>query len=67
VIEYLEDREEFVPALKEIEKHDPYKLPGQPMEDGTIGDRYSVRLIAGLVLQRILNHEPLPTTPPIKR
>lgn len=66
-IEYLEDREEFVSALKEIAKNDPYRLPGQPMEDGTIGDLYSVRHTAGLVLQRILNHEPLPVTPPIKR
>ncbi len=66
-IEYLEDREEFVPALKEIAAHDPAKLSGQPLWDGTIGDHYFVRSTAGLVLQRILNREPLPTTPPIKR
>jgi hypothetical protein len=55
-IEFLEDREEFVPALKEIAAHDPAKLSGQPLSDGTIGDHYFVRRTAERVLDRIAQH-----------
>ena len=57
-IEYLDDREEFVPMLKDLAEHDPYKLAGQPLYDGTIGDAYFVRQIAERVLRSIANHEP---------
>ena len=57
-IEYLDDREEFVPILKNLAEHDPYKLGGQPLFDGTVGDLYFVRDHAKRVLRSIANHEP---------
>lgn len=56
-IEYLEDREEFVPMLQELAEHDPDKIPNQPKEDGTIGDHYFVRQSALRLLRKIKNHE----------
>jgi len=58
VSEYLDDREEFVPVLKEIAEHDPEKLPNQPKNDGTVGDYYIVREHAAKLLRKIANHEP---------
>jgi len=57
-IEYLDDREEFVPTLKDLAEHDPDKLAGQLLFDGTIGDAYFVRQIAKRLLLSIANHEP---------
>jgi hypothetical protein len=57
-IEFLDDREEFMPILKDLAEHDPFKLEGQPLADGTIGDVYFVRKDAKRVLLRIANHEP---------
>lgn len=57
-VEYLEDREEFVPVLKELADHDPDKLPGQMNADGSIGDFYVVREQAAKLLRKIASHEP---------
>jgi HEAT repeat protein len=57
-VEFLDDREEFVPMLKELAEHDPSKLEGQPLYDGTIGDFYYVRTHAKRALRSIANHEP---------
>lgn len=57
-VEYLNDREEFVPILKDLAEHDPDKLPGQPKWDGTVGDIYPVRELATKLLRKIANHEP---------
>jgi len=57
-VEYMDDREEFVPILKQIAEHDPYKLPNQPKEDGTVGDHYFVRLSAARLLQKIADRTP---------
>jgi len=56
-IEYLEDRQEFVPMLKELADHDPFKIPSQPKGDGTVGDHYFVRQGAARLLLKIENHE----------
>ncbi len=56
-IEYLDDRDEFVPVLKYMADHDPGKLAGQPKEDGTVGDYYFVREDAAKLLRKIANHE----------
>lgn len=63
LVEYLDDREEFVVKLKGIAEHDPAKLPNQPREDGSVGDFYFVRAHAARVLQQIANHQ----RPPIDR
>ena len=57
-IEFLDDREEFVAVLKDLAEHDPDKLAGQPLFDGTIGDAYFVRQIAKRLLRSIASHEP---------
>jgi len=57
-VEYLDDREEFVPMLKDLAEHDPGKVSGQPKWDGTIGDIYPVRELATKLLRKIANHEP---------
>jgi hypothetical protein len=57
-IEYLDDREEFVPLLKEVAEHDPYKIPNQPKWDGTVGDYYILREHAAKLLAKIAAHEP---------
>ncbi len=56
-VESLDDRDEFVPILKELAEHDPFKLPGQPREDGSIGDHYFVRHSAKMVLESIAKKE----------
>jgi hypothetical protein len=66
-IEFLADREEFVPMLKQLAEHDPAKLSGQPLDDGGVGDLYFVRYNAKRVLDSIAKHEPLPSLPPIRR
>jgi len=63
LVEYLDNREEFVPKLKDIAEHDPAKLPNQPKADGSVGDFYFVRASAMRSLQQIENHE----RPPIDR
>lgn len=62
-VEHLDDREEFVPILKELAERDPAKLSGQPQYDGSIGDIYFVRLSATRVLQSIAKHERPPARP----
>ncbi len=62
-IEFLDDREEFVPMLKQLAEHDPDKLTGQPLKDGSIGDIYFVRRNARRVLQCIAKHERPPAGP----
>ncbi len=62
-IEHLDDREEFVPTLRQLAEHDPAKLSGQPLKDGSIGDIYFVRRNAKRVLDSIARHEPLPSLP----
>ena len=57
-IEYLDDREEFVPALEDLAEHDPAKLPGRA-DDG--GELYPVRRDAKRLVQKIANHEPPPS------
>ena len=58
-IEYLDDREEFVPMLKEIAKCDPFELAGQRSDDGEDnGAYYPARFDAGQLLHKIANHEP---------
>jgi hypothetical protein len=57
-VEYLSDREEFVPVLREIAEHDPYLLDGErstDMQDN--GQIYPVRRAARLLLRQIANHE----------
>jgi len=53
-----DDRQEFVPLLKEVAKHDAYKIPKQPKWDGTVGDYYIVRELAAKLLAKIAAHEP---------
>lgn len=57
IIEYLQDREEFVPALNEIAEHDPVTLPGKPDDGGDGGKFYPLRQNARRLLRRIANHE----------
>jgi len=57
-IEYLDDREEFVPLLKEVAQHDPVKLAGQrPDDGGDNGEFYPARFDARRLLRKIANHE----------
>jgi len=57
-IEYLDDREEFVPLLKEVAEHDPVKLAGQrPDDGGDSGEFYPARFDARRLLRKIANHE----------
>jgi len=63
-IEYLEDRGEFVPLLKDVAEHDPVKLAGQrPDDGGDNGEFYPGRFDARQLLRKIGNHE----QPPIDR
>jgi len=58
-VEYLDDREELVPMLKDIAEHDPVKLAGQKPDDGgDNGEFYPVRQDARRLLRKIANHEP---------
>ena len=61
VIEYLDNREEFVPALEKLAERDPVKLPGTPDDGGDGGQFYPVRQDARRLLRKIANHE-LPVT-----
>jgi len=57
-IEYLDDREEFVPLLKEVAQNDPVKLAGQrPDDGGDNGEFYPARFDARRLLRKIANHE----------
>ena len=59
VIEYLRDREEFVPTLENIAKIDPYKMAGQVAKDGQDnGEVYPVRRATRSLLAKIANHQP---------
>jgi len=53
-IEYLKDREDFVPALKELAEHDPGENVGK--------EHHSLRPATEQLLQKIANHE-LPPRP----
>ena len=58
-IEYLDQREEFVPMLKDIGQNDPVKFAGQKPDDGgDNGEFYPVRQHARRLLAQIANHEP---------
>ncbi len=58
-IEYLDDREEFVPMLRDVAEHDPVKLAGQKPDDGgDNGEFYPARQDARRLLRKIANHEP---------
>ena len=57
-IEYLDDREEFVPMLQDIAEHDPYKSPYHLGNRGNGEDsQYVVRRGARLLLRKIADHE----------
>lgn len=51
-IEYLKDREEFVPALKDLAEHDPGENVG--------AEHHTLRPTAEKLLQKIANYEPPP-------
>ena len=57
-IEYLDDREEFVPILKEIAERDTFRLVDQPDNDGKIRDAYFVREHASKLLREIASDKP---------
>jgi HEAT repeat protein len=57
-IEYLDTREEFVPALVKLAQSDPIKFPGKPNDGGDGGQFYPVRQDARRLLRKIANHEP---------
>lgn len=57
-IEYLNDREQFVPALEKLAQSDPVKLPGKPDDGGDGGQSYPLRQDARRLLRKIANHEP---------
>lgn len=63
VVEYLDNREEFVPALQKLAESDPAKLPGKPDDGGDGGQFFPVRQNARRLLRKISNHQP----PPIDR
>jgi hypothetical protein len=57
-IEYLDDRAEFVPTLRDLARSDPHKVDGQVAEDGQDGGVvYPVRRMARALLTKIANHE----------
>jgi hypothetical protein len=62
-IEYLKDREEFVPILTELAAHDPAKLDRRALANPNAADFYPVRHNASLLLKKIKNHEPAPVVP----
>ena len=53
----LENRENFVPLLKEIAKSDPQRLPGKALDGGDGNEFYPVRADARQVLRDIQNNE----------
>jgi hypothetical protein len=55
-IEYLDDREEFVPLLQQIAKEDPYRVQSNAAGSKASG-HYAVRHSAELLLHKIANHE----------
>jgi HEAT repeat protein len=57
-IEYLGDRAEFVPELRDVAQRDPYRLDGHSDDGQDNGQIYPVRRTARLLLQQIANHEP---------
>ena len=60
-IEYLDDRSEFVPLLKEVAAHDPVKIAGQrPDDGGDNGEFYPARFHARQLLLEIANQEQPP-------
>ncbi len=56
-IEYLDDKQEFVPILKDIAERDPYKSLYNLGGGGSGEDQYPVRRAARLLLGKIANHE----------
>jgi len=52
----LEDRQDFVPLLKEIATTDPVKFPGKALDGGDGDDFYPVRADARQVLRDIQNN-----------
>jgi hypothetical protein len=57
-LEYLDDREEFVPKLRDLADNDPKKLVGQKSDDGQDnGEVYPVRRMARSLLAKIASHE----------
>jgi hypothetical protein len=56
-IEYLEDREQFVPALEKVAQSDPVRLPGKPDDGGDGGQFFPLRQQARKLLRKIANHE----------
>jgi hypothetical protein len=59
-IEYLDNREEFVPALQKLAQTDPVKLPGKPDDGGDGGQFYPLRQDARKLLRKIANREAPP-------
>lgn len=57
-IEYLDDREEFVPMLQVIAERDPYRSPHAVVSGESGGGyQYPARQHAQLLLRKIANHE----------
>jgi len=57
-IEYLDNREEFVPVLQDIAEHDPYKLTYSLGAPGNKeNDQFVIRHRAQMLLRKIANHE----------
>jgi hypothetical protein len=54
-IEYLKDREDFVPALREVAERDPGENVGT--------EHHALRPLAEQMLQKIANHEPTSPAP----
>jgi len=54
-IEYLDDRQEFLPILRDLAETDPGKRPGQAGEGGEF---YPVRVQAKELIRKIENHVP---------
>lgn len=57
-IDCLEDRQDFVPLLKEIAKTDPQKFPGKALDGEDSDGFYPVRADARRVLRHIQNNKP---------
>jgi len=58
-IEFLDDRDQFVPILQDIAEHDPIRIPGLKADDNEDnGEMYPVRRNARYLLRKIANHEP---------
>ncbi len=57
-IEYLDNREEFVPTLEKLAQSDPVKLSGTPDDGGDGGQFYPVRQDARRLLHKIAVHVP---------